>query len=440
MKISGVKIPAGVTITAPAPEQEQPQAPSASKFVVGAYADDNQQGAAYVYNLDGTGEVKITASDGVADDKFGYSVAVSYAKIVVGSYNNDDSGSNSGSAYVYNLDGTGEVKITPSDAVRNDYSGWSVAVSGTKVAVGAPFNDDSGSNSGSAYVYNTDGTGEVKITASDGAVNDYFGHSVAIHGDKVIVGAYKDDDRGADSGSVYVYNLDGTGEVKITASDGAADNYFGQSVAIQGDKIFVGAPLNDDGAGSMSGSVYVYDTDGTGEVKITASDGAANDSFGHSVAIHGDKIIVGANGDDDSGNSSGSAYVYNLDGTGEVKITASDAAANDYFGSSVAIQGDKIVVGAYGDDDSGSNSGSVYVYNLDGTGEVKITASDGAASDRFGGAVYTDGQNIFVGAGDAGYPAEGYGSVYIYNMDGTGEQKIVPTISPAGGGFGWSIA
>ena len=236
------------------------------------------------------------------------------------------------------------------------------------------------------YVYNTDGTGEVKIIASDGAADDYFGISVAIQGDKIIVGAQGDDDAGSNSGSVYVYNTDGTGEVKITASDGAADDYFGYSVAISDTHIAVTAQGDDD-AGSSSGSVYVYNLDGTGELKIIASDGAADDYFGTSVAISGTKVVVGARGDDDAGSSSGSVYVYNLDGTGEQKIQASDGAANDLFGWSVAIQGDKVIVGARGDDDSGSDSGSVYVYNLDGSGEQKITASDGAESDWFGSSV-----------------------------------------------------
>ncbi len=382
MKISGVKIPAGVTITAPT--QEQPQAPSGpSKFVVGArrFGPPTQAGAAYIYNMDGTGEQKITASDGAEYDLFG----------------------------------------------------GSVAIHGDKIVVGASGDDDSGSYSGSVYVYNLDGTGEQKITASDGAQNDGFGHSVAMTDTKIVVSALNDDDAGSNSGSVYVYNLDGTGEQKITASDGAGNDKFGQSVTMSDIKIVVSA-ANDD---NSKGSVYVYNTDGTGEQKITASDGVSGNQFGESVAVSDTKVVVGSSGDQ---MAKGSVYVYNLDGTGEVKITASDGVGNDLFGKSVAVTDTHIVVGAMGDGDAGSGSGSAYVYNLDGTGEVKITASDGASGDRFGGAVYTDGQNIFVGAGDAGYPAEGYGSVYIYNMDGTGEQKIVPTISPAGGGFGGSIA
>ena len=125
--------------------------------------------------------------------------------------------------------------------------------------------------------------------------------------DKIVVGSYGDDDGGSTSGSVYVYNLDGTGEVKITASDAAGDS-FGNSVAIGNNKLVVGSPYDDDD-GSSSGSVYVYNLDGTGEVKITASDAAAGDNFGFSVAVGSNKIVVGSI---DSNNDSGSAYIYNL--------------------------------------------------------------------------------------------------------------------------------
>ncbi len=384
MKISGVKIPAGVTITAPEPQQ--PLAPSGpSKFVVGARMSNSGTGAAYLYNaVDGTGEVKITASDGAGNDRFGYSAARSDTRMVVGA-----AGANSyaGAVYVYNTDGTGEQKIVASDGAASDLFGFSSAISDTHVVAGAI---QSNGMAGSAYIYNLDGTGEVKITASDGAANDSFGRSVAISDTKVIVGAqYKNNNTGAvgitHAGAVYVYNLDGTGELKITASDAAASNHFGSSVAIHGDKIIVGAEHADYNQYEQGrGAVYVYNLDGTGEVKITASDRNLGDGFGVSVAISDTHIVVGARGNDDAGSSSGSVYVYNLDGTGEVKITASDAASEDYFGISVAIQGDKIIVGAYGNDDAGSSSGSAYVYNLDGTGEVKIQASDAAGGDEFG--------------------------------------------------------
>ena len=379
MKIQGLTLDGGFQLHPPvAPTPSGP-----SKFVVGAYGYDSQKGAAYVYNTDGTGELKITASDAGANELFGFGVGMSSTKVVVGAPFNDASGDETGAVYVYNTDGTGEQMIVASDGGAGDFFGATVAMSDTHIVVGAQRTADAGSMSGSAYVYNLDGTGEQKITASDAAAGDYFGGSVAISDTKVVVGAWADDDAGSSSGSVYVYNLDGTGEVKITASDAAQNDRFGFSVAVTDTKIIVGA-IYEDSAASRSGSVYVYNLDGTGEVKITASDAAANDHFGRSVAASDTKIVVFSEGVNDY---AGAVYVYNTDGTGEVKITASDAAASDYFGRSVAINGDKIIVSAYSDDDAGSNSGSVYVYNLDGTGEQKITASDAAAHDNFGGSV-----------------------------------------------------
>ncbi len=353
------------------------------KIAVGANQDDDNggnSGSVYVYDLDGSNEVKIIASDGASSDHFGYRVAVGDSKIVVGAYGDDDNGNTSGSVYVYDVDGSNEVKIIASDGASGDDFGTSVAVGDSKIIVGVFNDDDNGSSSGSVYVYDLDGSNEVKITASDGAGGDEFGFSVAVGDSKIIVGARDDADNGNNSGSVYVYDLDGSNEVKITASDGAAGNYFGYSVAVAGSKIIVGARGDDDNGGS-SGSVYVYDLDGSNEVKITASDGAANDHFGYSVAVGDSKIAVGAYGD---GNLSGSVYVYDLDGSNEVKITASDGAGYDLFGHSVAVAGSKIIVGAHGDDDNGSASGSVYVYDLDGSNEVKITASDGAYANLFG--------------------------------------------------------
>ena len=158
---------------------------------------------------------------------------------------------------------------------------------------------------------------------------------------------------------------------KLIASDGAVLERFGYSVSISGDQLVVSAYL-DDVNGESSGAVYVYkkDVDGTwgSEQKLTASDAAAGDHFSYSVSISGDQLVVGAWGDDYNGTNSGSVYVYEKDGNGtwgsEQKLMASDAAAGDHFGYSVSISGDQLVVGAKGDDDNGSSSGSVYFINL----------------------------------------------------------------------------
>ena len=330
----------------------------------------------------------VTSSTVTINDTSTGTAEPSPPRLIVGAYL-DDNPTNSGSVYVYDLDGTNQVKITASDAAQGDQFGWSVDTDNGKVVVGARQNDDNGGNSGSAYIFDSDGSNQVKITASDARGDDRFGQSVAVGSNRIVIGAPYDDNPN-NSGRVYVYNLDGTNEVNIKSSDAGTYDRFGYSVAVGNNKVVVGAPFDDISAGD-SGSVYVYNLDGTGETKIYPSDGGAlSDNFGHSVAIGNNKIVVGAPNVDESGDyaidklNSGSVYVFNLDGTGEVKITASDAAEGDQFGFSVAISNNKIFVGAPNDDDNVSNSGSVYVYNLDGTGEYKINASDAGANDLFG--------------------------------------------------------
>jgi hypothetical protein len=188
-------------------------------------------------------------------------------------------------------------------------------------------------------------------------------------------------------------------EVKLIASDGEAYDWFGYSVAISGDYVVVSAPYDDD-AGSGSGSACIFKRDGvawTEQAKITASDGAAGDCFGVSVAISGDYAVVSAYGDDDAGSGSGSAYIFKRDGTAwteQAKITASDGEADDYFGWSVAISGDYAVVGAYQNDDAGSYSGSAYIYDI----PIGISScdSDGNPKDQFAPneTVYVTGTNL----------------------------------------------
>ena len=210
---------------------------------------------------------------------------------------------------------------------------------------------------------------EDKLTASDGTESDNFGSSVAIFGNTAIVGASADSRLPFISGSAYLFDTTtGTQTAKLTASDGTEGDSFGGSVAISGNTAIVGARFHDEnipfnGLGSR-GSAYLFDTTtGTQTAKLTASDGAAGDRFGRSVAMFGNTVIVGARQDADNGLFSGSAYLFNTTtGTQIAKLTASDGTEGDIFGSSVAIFGNTAIVGAAGDDDNGERSGSAYVF------------------------------------------------------------------------------
>jgi len=245
--------------------------------------------------------------------------------------------------------------------------------------VGSIDGSDAGDWNGAAYVFVRNGERweeQAKLTASSVAegLSDHFGWSVAINGDVAIVGSPYDDDAGKNSGSAYVFLYNGDTweeKKKLTASDAAAGDHFGRSVAIDGDMAIVGSPYDDD-AGTSSGSAYVFVRNGDmweETKKLTARDTAAGDYFGWSVAISGDVVIVGADEDDDAGGDSGSAYVFIRNGDmceEKRKLTASDATASDYFGYSVAISGDVAIVGSFGDDNAGGNSGSAYIKYYDG--------------------------------------------------------------------------
>ncbi len=375
--------------------------------------------------------IKNNASDAAEFDYFSSSVSISGDYAIVGAYQDDDNGSGSGSAYIFNRAGntwTQQAKLTASDGAASDNFGWSVSISGDYAIVGAYGNDDNGLGSGSAYIFNRVGTTwtqQAKLTASDGAAADQFGFSVSISGDYAIVGAYLNDDNGSNSGSAYIFNRSGSLwsiQAKLTASDGAADDFFGYKVSISGDDAIVGAYENDDN-GSRSGSAYIFNRSGstwTQQAKLTASDAAEADEFGVSVSISGDYAIVGAYVDDDDGSGSGSAYIFNRSGsiwTQQAKLTALDGAAFDFFGVSVSISGDYAIVGAYGNDDYGSSSGSAYIFNRVGTiwtQQAKLTASDGAAFDNFGWSVAISSDYVIVGAPDNDGNGSNSGSVYFF--------------------------
>ncbi len=377
--------------------------------VVSAHRDvaaGDDAGAAYIFERNEGGpdnwrEVKkLTASDAQAGDEFGISVAVSGDTVVVGAYRTDAGGDDAGAAYIFErneggADNWGEVaKLVATDAQAGDLFGSSVAIVGDAVVVGAASDDAAGPGAGAAYVFErgqggADSWGEVKkLTASDAQAGDEFGWSVAVSGDTVVVGAVSEDTGGDVAGATYVFERDeggagNWGEVKkLTAStDARAYLGFGWSVAVSGDTAVVGA----------NGAAYVFSRDQGGAsnwgqvAKLTAPDGR---QFGSSVAVNDDTAVVGAD-------RVGTAHIFRRDQGGTdnwgqaawLPCSGCYHFAGFFFGWSVALSGDSVVVGAPFGDGSRGTSGAAYVYRrdhggADQWGEVKeLTASEAEAGN-----------------------------------------------------------
>jgi MYXO-CTERM domain-containing protein len=353
-------------------------------------------------------QAKLVAADGASEDWFGYAAAISNDTAVVGAVL-DDVGTavGRGSAYVFQRSGTTwtqQAQLLAADGAADDCFGSSVAVSGDTALIGA-FLDQVGANDaqGSVYVFQRTGASwaqQVKLIASDGAASDQFGVSVALSGDTALVGADRDS-VGAISyqGSAYVFQRTGTTwaqQAKLVASDGASDDHFGASVALSGNTALVGAYGDNLGVNAEQGSAYVFQRTGTTwvqQAKLIASDGASPDEFGRSVALSADTALVGARmANVGTITAQGSGYVFQRTGTAwaqQAKLLASDGASGDFFGGSVALSGNTALISAHGDDvGANSSQGSAYVFQRTGAAWAQQTKLIASDGDPYDGFGY----------------------------------------------------
>ena len=402
-------------------------------------------------------------------------VVVGGTAVVGAPKHNVTSKSTAGAAYVFTeVDGvwSGPIELTAgSDGAENDWFGYSVAVEGNVAVIGAYQHDtNDNADAGAAYVFIRDPlTGvwsePVKLIADDGAENDWFGYSVAVDGETIVVGARW---HAGKAGAAYVFTRNSMTRVwgndpepgethrvetaKLTASDGGTFNYFGHSVAVDGETIVIGAP----GYNANTGVAYVFtrnsmtrvwgndpesgETHRVETAKLTAFNGHAGDGFGNSVAVDGETIVVGAQQGD---GERGSAYVFTeptgdggwADNTETAKLAASDRELGDHFGNSVAVRGGSIVVGAYTAninecDECGEDlrSGVAYLFTKPAgavwandpnkdyrteLGKLTLPTNEEERGDEFGNSVALDGQSIVVGAPEGN---DDFGSVYVSDI------------------------
>ena len=422
---------------------------SGATVILGASADSTMgfgAGAAYLFRRTGetwAEELKIDADDTAQGDSFGFSLAMDGDVAVVGAWR---AGMEIGSAYVFerNQDGGdswGQVaELTASDGAVYERFGFSVDISDDHVVVGAPGHGGGAYLGGAAYVYSrnhagVDAWGEVaKLMAADVAVYDQFGWSVGIDHAVVVVGSNKGDGAVADSGSAYLYGRNQGGAdawgviTELIASDGAALDFFGEAVSVSGDVVGVGAVADE----SSTGAVYLYGrnnggADLWGEIgKLTASDAASSDRFGHAVAIHGSAVLVGAP-------SAEAAYLFGrniggADAWGEFAILSPvDGQPGDGFGYSVSLDAEIAAVGANDGDGVTADRGVVYLFQrnvggADNWGQlIKLQVADGAEDDSFGHAVAISDHRLWAGAPYDDDVIADSGAAYRFDI-----QAIVP--------------
>ena len=377
-------------------------------------------------------EYKVTPSDS-ADNLFGWSVFSSGDYAIVGAPISGDYG---GEVYIFKHEAGNWIEkqiLTASDSIPGSFFGKAVSMSGDYLIVGAPQNDDLSGTSSSdsicaAYIFKKEGEAwsEIqKLVASDGDTTDRFGYSVSISDQYAVIGAPRKD---YTKGAAYIFKRNGVfwiEQQKISASDGVQQDYFGVSVSISGENVLV----------SSFYSAYIFRRERTNWIeyqKLIADGTDSLDFFGFSSSLSNDVAIVGAPGDDDS---TGSAFIFRLDGNNwfeEQKLIISDDTSHGFAGWSVSIFGDYAILGSPFDNDFGIYSGSAYIFNRNISGwteQYKLIASDSTPLDLFGWSVSISEHNAICGL-PSQYNRLG-GVAYIYSGFVVGVENDQNEIPPA---------
>ncbi len=363
-------------------------------------------------------QLSVLASDGAAEDEFGKAIAVDGNRVVVGAPKDDNAnGSNAGAVYVYEYDGSAwqETKLISGFSTAGDQWGSALSISGDRIAVGA-YNDDSlAIRAGSVSILEFDGTNWVeteKILASDGDMNDWFGDAISLDGERLAIGAQRDEKTCFSdfAGSVYIYDYDGTDwneTVKLDPLAAGCNEIFGSDISLDGDRLAVGSYSADYGSGlPNAGAIYIFDYDGTdwNDTVLVPVTQQANAWVGWSIALDGDRVAAGALLQDNAlAQSGGVVYVWDFDGAdwNETLIEPTLANEDQDFGWSVALHNDTLIVGARHDDDNGVESGAIYLFTHNAGGswnQQKVLANNGAGEDEFGSGVAIEGERVFASA------------------------------------------
>ncbi len=342
-----------------------------------------RQGAVYVYTFANgawTQTQKLLADDGVGDDRFGATIALSDSTVLISAITATiDDAEGQGAVYVFRRSGdtwSQSQKLVSSDGLAGDDFGFAVRLEGTTALIGAPYADlGSNGSQGAAYVFTeTAGTWTQtqKLVASDGQANELFGEAIALEGSRALISAFQGAHNGVHPGVVYAFNASGgswSEGAKLVASDAADGDQFGGVVALSGSNAIISAMGATIGANARQGAAYIFSDSGgnwSEQAKLAAPDGIANDNLGYSVALNDGIALIGAPFVMvDSLPAQGAVYRFVEDGGAwgfDQKITASDGGVPAFFGWSVTLNDDGMMIGAVG---RNGMTGAAHVYTSD---------------------------------------------------------------------------
>ena len=387
-------------------------------------------------------EQKVTASNGIAHDAFGQSIAIRGTTALIGAV---DVNNWEGAIYVFTESNgvwTEGQEFMADDGEPNDRAtfGTAIMIDGTTAVIGALGATVNGNaNQGAAYVFTETGgiwNQVAKLVADDGEANSYFGQTAAIAGPNIVVGAYGATVNGnALQGAAYVFtNVGGTWTFahKLVADDGVGGEFFGHAVAMSGTRALVGAPYTTVDGTAARGAVYMYDGSGgdwSQVQKVAADAGNPGDGFGYSLAATTANMLVGAGG---SNGGQGAAFTFHDDAgswTQDARLVADDGAAGEDFGYAVAILDTTLIVGADRAAVNGNTQqGAAYVFSQSAgawTQTQKLTASDGATNEFYGAFVALSDQSALIGVPYAtvdGHAVQG--AAYFYQRDDVVTDRI----------------
>jgi hypothetical protein len=374
-------------------------------------------------------QTKLLASDAAQYDYFGLSVAVKGDTAVIGAYGKSDLARNAGAAYAFARNAGAwaqQARLGTSTPLIDAYLGATVATNGSYTAAGAPYASVGAQNDGVVYLFsNATWQQQTILLPNDPDSLSQFGNALAINGNTLFVGAPMHDSFGVNAGAVYVFTFDGASWVqqqKLIGADTASGDRFGSALALNDGWLAVSAPLHSS-PGSPGGAVYLFEFDGVSWVqryKVGAPDTIAGDRFGSAIALDNGWLAVGVPLHRFVGSASGAVYLFEFNGTAWVqrqKFVASDTVGGDQFGSALALENQRLVIGAPLHSSNGPASGAVYIFERATTTWIeraKLIGSDTNAGDRLGGSISIDGTTILVGAYGDTAAGPGTGAAYVF--------------------------